>query len=82
MVAARLFLCSARISEWRYTQRMTAPALSPAATDALKTLCEKPGAAISPAAFEELAALDFAMGKPERAHPTQRGKTYFLENGE
>ncbi|AKR55692.1 hypothetical protein XM25_07750 [Devosia sp. H5989] len=57
---------------------MTAPDLSPAATDALKTLCEKPGAAISPAAFVELAALDFAMGKPERAHATQRGKTYCL----
>lgn len=50
----------------------------PAATDALKTLCEKPGAGIDPAAFEELLALDFAMGKPERAHPTQRGKTYRL----
>ncbi|GGF24236.1 hypothetical protein GCM10011321_14510 [Youhaiella tibetensis] len=57
---------------------MTAPALSPAATDALKTLCEKPGAAISPAAFEELCALDFAMGKPERAHPTARGKAHHL----
>jgi len=78
VVATRLFLCSARISEWRYIERMTEPALSPDATDALKTLCEKPGAAISPAAFEELCALDFAMGKPERAHPTQRGKTYCL----
>lgn len=58
---------------------MTEPALSPAATDALKTLCEKPGAAITQSAFEELSALDFAMGKPEQAHPTQRGKTHYLE---
>jgi len=57
---------------------MTTPNLSPAATDALKTLCEKPGAAIDRAAFEELLALDFAMGKSERAHPTARGKAHYL----
>lgn len=57
---------------------MTATIPSPAASDALKTLCEKPGAAISPSAFEELSALDFAMGKPERAHPMARGKVHYL----
>jgi len=58
---------------------MEKPTLSPAALDALTLLAQKPGSPIDLAAYRELAEHDFVMAAPEKAHITQRGKTFYLE---
>lgn len=58
---------------------MTTPNLSQAALDALAKLAEKPGSAIDKATYDELLALNFAMGRADKAHITQGGKAFWLD---